>query len=49
MIELKQEKERVILVAVSLQGQEDVESSLDELSELAATAGAETVGSLVQS
>ena len=49
MIELKQEKERVILVAVSLQGQEDVESSLDELSELAATAGAETVGRLVQS
>lgn len=49
MIELKQDAERVILVAVSLQGQDDVESSLDELSELAATAGAETVGRLVQS
>lgn len=49
MIELKQDIERVILVAVSLQGQDDVESSLDELSELASTAGAETVGRLVQS
>ena len=33
MIELKQEQEKVILVAVSLQGQNDVESSLDELAE----------------
>ena len=49
MIELKKEKERVILVAVSLQGQDDVDSSLDELAELASTAGAETVGRLVQS
>jgi len=49
MIELKQDIERVILVAVSLQGQDDVESSLNELSELASTAGAETVGRLVQS
>jgi len=49
MIELKQDIEKVILVAVSLQGQDDVESSLDELSELASTAGAETVGRLVQS
>ena len=49
MIELKQDAERVILVAVSLQGQDDVDSSLDELSELASTAGAETVGRLVQS
>ena len=49
MIELKQDVERVILVAVSLQGQDDVDSSLDELSELAATAGAETVGRMIQS
>jgi len=49
MIELKQDAERVILVAVSLQGQDDVDSSLDELSELASTAGAETVGRLIQS
>jgi len=49
MIELKQDIEKVILVAVSLQGQDDVDSSLDELAELASTAGAETVGRLVQS
>ena len=49
MIELKQEMERGILVAVSVQGEEEVESSLDELSELASTAGAQTVGRLVQS
>ena len=49
MIELKQDVEKVILVAVSLQGQDDVDSSLDELSELAATAGAETVGRMIQS
>lgn len=48
MIELKKEIERVILVGISLPGQEDVEGSLDELSELAATAGAETVGRVVQ-
>ncbi len=48
MIELKQEAERVILVGVSLPGQEDVEKSLDELGELASTAGAETVGRLTQ-
>lgn len=48
MIELKKEIERVILVGVSLPGQEDVEGSLDELSELADTAGAETVGRVIQ-
>lgn len=48
MIELKQEAERVILVGVSLPGQEDVERSLDELAELAATAGAEAVGRMTQ-
>lgn len=48
MIELKQEAERVILVGVSLPGQEDVERSLDELTELAATAGAEAVGRMTQ-
>ena len=40
------EKERVILLAVELT--ESVEYSLDELEELAETAGAETVGRLVQ-
>lgn len=48
MIDLKQEAERVILVGVSLPGQEDVERSLDELAELALTAGAETVGRMTQ-
>lgn len=49
MIELKKETERVILVGVCLPGQEDIEASLEELSELAKTAGAQTVGKVVQS
>ena len=40
MIELKQDKERVILVGVELPGEESMEDSLSELSELATTAGA---------
>ncbi len=44
-----EKKERVILVAVDTgQNTTDVEISLDELEELADTAGAETVGRLVQ-
>ena len=35
MIELKKETERVILVGVCLPGQEDIDASLEELSELA--------------
>lgn len=49
MIELKKESERVLLVGVGLPGQDDVEDSLKELSELAATAGAQTVGQVIQS
>lgn len=49
MIELKKEKEKVLLVGVSISGPEDTESSLRELSELAATAGAESVGMVIQS
>lgn len=49
MIELKKEKEKVLLVGVSTSGTEDTESSLRELSELAATAGAESVGMVIQS
>lgn len=41
-------KERVILVAVDLEDGTDIDYSLDELQELAETAGAETVGRLVQ-
>ncbi len=49
MIELKETAERVLLVGVSLPGQDDTEDSLKELSELAQTAGAETVGYVIQS
>ncbi|MCI8560932.1 MAG: GTPase HflX [Dorea sp.] len=48
MIELGNETERVLLIGVSIFGQELTESSLDELSELAKTAGAETVGRIIQ-
>ena len=49
MHENKQEKEYVILIAVDLEeGSVDTESSLDELEELAETAGAEVVGRMVQ-
>lgn len=48
MIELKEIKERVILVGVSTDDQDDTEKSLAELAELAATAGAETVGIVIQ-
>ena len=49
MIELGKETERVILVGVSLTEQEDTRKSLDELKELASTAGAKTVGTVIQS
>lgn len=49
MIELKEEEERVILFAVSTGAAEDAENSLEELEELAETAGAVTVGTLIQS
>ncbi len=48
MIELRKETERVILVGVSVPGQEMTEESLDELCELAKTAGAETAGRIIQ-
>ena len=48
MIELGQEKERVILVGVSVDDGDDTEESLDELAELSLTAGAETVGKVIQ-
>lgn len=46
--ETKQLTERVILVGVSFMEGEDTEQSLDELEELAYTAGAQTVGRLIQ-
>lgn len=48
MFELEQEKERVLLVGVSVDDGDDTEESLDELAELALTAGAETVGRVIQ-
>ena len=48
MIETRETKERVILVAVSTSDHDDTEKSLDELEELAATAGAVTVGRVIQ-
>ena len=46
MIDLAEEKERVILVGIDSSGES---AFLEELEELAKTAGAETVGKLVQS
>jgi GTP-binding protein HflX len=46
--ETKKMIERVILVGVSFQDGDDTEQSLDELGELAATAGAVTVGRMIQ-
>lgn len=48
MIELDDIKERVILLGVSQGDNDDTESSLNELEELVKTAGAQTVGRLVQ-
>ena len=48
MIELSKIQERVILVGVSTDDHDDTQKSLDELEELAATAGAVTVGRVVQ-
>ena len=46
--ETKQLTERVNLVGVSFMECEDTEQSLDELEELAYTAGAQAVGRLIQ-
>lgn len=44
LIENKEEIEKVILVAVSLDDSNDADESLDELEELVNTAGAQVVG-----
>lgn len=49
MYELKEAEEKVILVGVQLNENEPAEESLDELRELAKTAGAEVVGRMIQS
>ena len=48
MIELREEIEKVILVGVSVEDTDDTEKSLDELEELAKTAGAVIVGRVIQ-
>lgn len=47
--ETDEETERVLLVGVQLENEDDAESSLEELKELAKTAGAVTVGKIIQS
>mgnify|MGYP003294854575 CR=1 FL=1 len=49
MIETAERKERFILVGVSTCDGDDTVASLDELEELVATAGADTVGKIIQS
>ena len=46
--DFKEIEERVILIGVQTEQDEDVAASLDELDELAATAGAVTVGKVIQ-
>lgn len=46
--EMESRQEHVILLGVSLQDGDDTEQSLDELEELAKTAGAVTVGRIIQ-
>ncbi|MCI8567009.1 MAG: GTPase HflX [Lachnospiraceae bacterium] len=48
MIETKQARERVVLVGIQLAQGEDMQASLDELEQLAETAGAKAVGRVVQ-
>ena len=48
MFDMTQTQERVILVGVQLADGDDTQASLDELQELADTAGAVTVGRIVQ-
>ena len=49
VFEIEELKERVILVGVSLRDNDDTEDSLEELADLVDTAGAEVVGTLIQS
>lgn len=48
LYENKEEEEKVVLVAVSLNDHDDTAESLDELEELAKTAGAVTVSKVIQ-
>ena len=48
LYEFKETQERVILIGVQTGVGDDVEASLDELDELAQTAGAETAAKVIQ-
>lgn len=48
MYEIKDQEERLILVGVAVSDSDDTNESLDELQELVATAGASTVGRIIQ-
>ena len=48
LIDLSEIQEKVILAAVSTGDGKDAEASLDELSELVSTAGAVTIGRVIQ-
>lgn len=48
LIEIKEPEERFILVGVAVSENDDTAESLDELEELASTAGAATVGKVIQ-
>ena len=48
LIDLSEIQEKVILAAVSTGDEKDAEASLDELSELVSTAGAVTIGRVIQ-
>ncbi len=48
MHEIKDVEEKIILVGIALQDKDDTEESLDELEELAKTAGAITVAKVIQ-
>jgi len=48
MYEIKEQEERFVLVGVASSDSDDTAESLDELEELAATAGAATVGKIIQ-
>ncbi|MDF2943427.1 MAG: hflX [Herbinix sp.] len=48
MFDIKEVEERFVLVAVAASDSDDTKESLDELEELAATAGALTVGKIIQ-
>lgn len=48
LIEIKEQTERFLLVGVTVSDHDDTEQSLKELEELIRTAGAETVGKIIQ-